>query len=188
MRPVGALPALLAGYGLFGAGYIAYMTFIVAYLSQQGATSSEIGLFWILLGVSAVAGNLAWAPVLARFSGGRGPALTLAAVLAGTMLPVLSGSMAAAYASALIFGGSFLAAPAAVTGSARQVLPQRHWTSAIAGLTVTFSAGQCLGPVLAGVLSDGPGGVRAGLTTGAVILTASIAITLCQPSRKRAFE
>ena len=100
------------------------MTFIVAYLSQQGATDSEIGLFWMLLGVSAVAGNLAWSPALARLSGGRGPALTLAAVLAGTVLPILSGSMTAAYVSAVIFGGSFLATPAAVTGCARQSEPR----------------------------------------------------------------
>jgi hypothetical protein len=43
---------------------------------------------------------------------------------------------------------------------ARRSLQPHHWTSAIAALTITitFAVAQCLGPLLAGALSDGPAG------------------------------
>lgn len=178
--PVRALRPLLAGYGLFGAGYIAYMTFIVTYLGNQGATGTQIAVFWVILGVAAVAGTYVWSPILGRMHGGRGPALTQVAVLTGAILPLLSDSLTAAYASAVIFGGSFLAIPSSVAGCAREVLPQRHWTSALATLIATFALGQCIGPILAGALSDGPTGVRAALLIGAALLLAAITVTTAQ--------
>ena len=39
-------------------GYIAYMTFIVAYLKQAGAGTTQVSLFWTVLGLAAVAGGL----------------------------------------------------------------------------------------------------------------------------------
>lgn len=176
------LRPLLIGYGLFGAGYIAYMTFIAAYLTQNGADEFGIAQFWVLLGLAAVAGSILWSPILGRLGGGRGVALTLAAVLVGTGLPAASGSMIAAYSSAVIFGGSFLSTPASVAGCARQLLPQRYWTNAVAALTVIFALGQCIGPVLAGAVSDGPDGVRAGLLLGAGLLAASVFTTVLQPA------
>jgi MFS family permease len=61
---------------------------------------------------------------------------------------------------------------AAVTAVARRSLHPRHWTPAIATPTVAFALGQCAGPVLAGLLSDGPAGLRAGLTVSVAILAA----------------
>jgi hypothetical protein len=47
--------------GLFGAGYIAYTTFIVAYLrSRLGFDAAEITLFWGCVGVAATVAGLAW--------------------------------------------------------------------------------------------------------------------------------
>ena len=65
----------------------------------------------------------------------------------GALLPLLSRSPEAAMASAIFFGGSFLSMVTAVTAVARYSLQPHHWTPAIAGLTVAFALGQCLGPV-----------------------------------------
>jgi hypothetical protein len=51
----------------------------------------------------------------------------------------------------------------AVTSAPRRTLPPAKWTAAIAALTGAFAVGQCIGPVLAGVLSDVSGVVRRGL-------------------------
>ncbi|EQD64885.1 major facilitator transporter, partial [mine drainage metagenome] len=48
--PARRLAALLVCYGLFGAGYIAYMTFIVAFLKSRGAGPGEVAAFWVVLG------------------------------------------------------------------------------------------------------------------------------------------
>ncbi|MGC1733644.1 MAG: YbfB/YjiJ family MFS transporter [Pseudonocardiaceae bacterium] len=75
-----------------------------------------------------------------------------------------------AFASALLFGASFLAVVPAVTTAAHTALRPDQWTAAIATLTTGFALGQCLGPVLAGALADSAAGVRAGLLLSVTIL------------------
>jgi len=174
----------LVGYVLFGAGYIAYATFIIAQLRDNSHfTPREIAVFWAFLGCAAMAGVFVWAPVLARLKGGRGAAAVIAAVTLGAALPLLSGSRAIAYLSALLFGGSFLSTITAVTSFARRAAPAEAWTRAIAALTVAFGIGQCVGPVLSGYLSDGSEGVRMGLEVSAMILLASAVVIAFQRER-----
>lgn len=178
--PARPLTALLISYGLYGAGYIAYMTFVIALLHQQGTPDSEVTAFWITLGTSAALIGPTWGRVLARLRAGRGSALLMAVVAVGAGLPLVSASAGAVYVSALVFGASFLAVVTAVTSCARRSLPSPHWTAAIAGLTTVFALGQCLGPVLAGTLSDGPSGIRAGLLIGVALLALGAITALAQ--------
>ncbi len=167
----------LIGYVLFGAGYIAYATFIIAQLrSNSHFSPREIAFFWALLGCAAMAGVFIWSPILSRLKGGRGAAAVIAAVTLGAALPLLSDSRLVAYLSALFFGGSFLSTITAVTSFARRAAPPEAWTKAIAALTVAFGIGQCVGPILSGYLSDGPDGVRAGLEISAAILLAAAVV------------
>lgn len=175
----GRAPTLVA-YGLFGARYIAYMTFIVAFLRAEGTTSGQVGLFWVVLGTSAVVAAFAWGPVLGRLRGGHGPAVCLAVVTVGAVLPLLARSTTVAFVSAVLFGGSFLTVVTAVTALARASLPAHHWTPAIAGLTVAFALGQCAGPLLAGVLSDTGSGTAAGMLLSTGILAVGTFIALLQ--------
>jgi predicted MFS family arabinose efflux permease len=157
------------------------MTFIVAFLAGHGARPGEISSFWVVLGVAAVAGGFAWPPLIARLRGGRGLAVVLAVVATGALLPLVSGSAAAALTSAALFGASFLAVVTATTAVARRSLVQHHWAPAIGALMVAFATGQCFGPVLAGVLSDGPAGLRLGLSLSAGLLVAGAIVALTQP-------
>jgi predicted MFS family arabinose efflux permease len=75
-------------YALFGAGYIAYATFIVAYLrTNEGFDSGSITAFWAILGLAAVVAAFAWGPILGRLKGGWGASATIATVAAGAALP-----------------------------------------------------------------------------------------------------
>jgi predicted MFS family arabinose efflux permease len=175
----------LLGYVLFGAGYIAYATFIIAQLrSNSHFSPPEIAFFWALLGCAAIAGVFVWSPILSRLKGGRGAAAVIAAVTLGAALPLVSSGRPVAYLSALIFGGSFLSTITAVTSFARRAAPPEAWTRAIAALTVAFGIGQCVGPVLSGYLSDGPNGVRAGLEISAAILLAAAVLISFQRERR----
>ncbi len=178
--PARQLGPIVVSYGLFGAGYIAYMTFIVAFLKGHGMGPSGITAFWVVLGAASIAGAFAWARPIARLRGGSGTATVLAVLGAGALLPLVSGSPEAAMGSALLFGGSFLSVVTAVTAVARRSLQPHHWTPAIAGLTVAFAVGQCLGPVLAGVLSDGPAGLSLGLALSVGVLLAGALVALTQ--------
>ncbi|WP_158890659.1 YbfB/YjiJ family MFS transporter [Amycolatopsis anabasis] len=181
--PVGRLAALLAAYGLFGTGYIAYMTFIVAYLKQAGAGAGEVTAFWTVLGLAAVAGGFLWGAVLSSVNGGVGTALVLVVLAAGALVPLLSTGAVAAFCSAALFGVAFLNVMTAVTTTARNLLPPARWTPAIAGLTVAFALGQCVGPFVSGLVSDGPGGIKAGLALGFALIVLAALVALTQPRR-----
>lgn len=186
--PLFMAPTLLS-YGLFGAGYIAYATFIIAFLrTNEGFTSASVIVFWTVMGLAAVAAAFVWGPVLGRLRGGWGTASTITVMTVGTVLPLLWPEPAVAYLSSLAFGGSFLAVLAAVTSFARRSLEPHALTAAIAALTIAFGIGQCIGPVLSGALSDGPDGVRAGLWLSVGILVTGILVAILQREPKSEYQ
>ncbi|MFY9808804.1 MAG: YbfB/YjiJ family MFS transporter [Pseudonocardiaceae bacterium] len=179
--PIRTIEVVLVGYTVFGAGYIAYMTFIVAYLQAGGAGTAEVSAFWVVLGVAAIGGGFGWGPMLGRLRGGRGPAVLMGVVTVGALPPLLTHAIPVAFASALLFGASFLAVVTAVTTVARTALRPDQWTAAIATLTTGFALGQCLGPALAGALADSAAGVRAGLLLSVIILAVGAVVCVAQP-------
>jgi predicted MFS family arabinose efflux permease len=179
----------LIAYCLFGAGYIAYATFIIAYLrSSEGFDTNSVTAFWTILGVSTVAAAFAWGPILGRLKGGHGAAATISIVTVGAALPLLWPTPTGAYLSAILFGGSFLAVIAAVTSFARRAAKPHAWTAAIGALTISFGIGQCIGPVLSGALSDGANGIRSGLWLSVGILITATIIAAFQPEPVAADE
>jgi len=171
----------MLAYGLFGAGYIAYATFIVAFLRiEEGFTAPAVTRFWSILGLSSVAAAFVWGRILGRLKGGWGTAATLSVVTIGTTVPLLWSAPAVAYLSAILFGGSFLAVLAAVTSFARRATKPQNVTAAIATLTVALGVGQCIGPILSGALSDGPNGLRSGLWLSVAILTIATFVAALQ--------
>lgn len=177
--PLRRLAMPLISYTLVGIGYIAYMTFIVAYLKGIGEGQGQITLFWVILGIAAIVGAFIWAPLIGKFRAGRGLAAVIFAVAIGAMLPLASHSTTAALFSAILFGGSFLSIVTAVTAVARRSLKPHHWGPAIGVLTVAFALGQTLGPVFAGTLSEGPTGLTLGLEVSvALLLTAALVALL----------
>jgi predicted MFS family arabinose efflux permease len=166
---------------LFGAGYIAYTTFIVAYLrSRLDFDAGDVTLFWGCVGLAATAAGLAWGPLLARLAGGRGVAVANVVLVVGAILPVLIVTRPAVYVSAFLFGGSFLIVPTAVTAFARKAAAPQAWTAAIAVLTVGFAIGQCIGPWLSGAVSDTGYGVAGGLLLSGGILAGAALAALMQ--------
>jgi MFS family permease len=82
------IPLLLA-YGIFGVGYIAYMTFIIAWLREHGAQAGEIALFWAVLGLATILAPPVWRRALAEWPGGRPLAAVLVVMAVGGALPRL---------------------------------------------------------------------------------------------------
>lgn len=176
-------PALVA-YFLFGSGYIAYMTFVVAFLGDRGAGVLEISIFWALLGLAAVVSAPLWGPVIENLRGGRPLATVTSVVAAGAILPLISDGSIAAFVSAVLFGGSFLAVVTATTALVRRSLPARAWPAGIALFTVCFAAGQCAGPLASGLISDYFGGLKVGLSLSAGILVVGALAALAQRDAK----
>lgn len=183
--PVHGLTPTLVTYALFGVGYIAYLTFIVAFLDQQGRGPATVSAFWAVMGATSIAAAVAWGPLLGRLRGGRGPAAILVVVTVGAAMPLAFGGVAGDFASAVLFGAGFLVVVTSVINLTQRSLPPTQVAPAIAVLTAAFGAGQSVGPVLAGALSGGPGGVRGGLDLAVAALTLAVVASLFQREKPR---
>jgi len=168
--PVRRFGWALAGYALFGAGYIGYMTFVIALLREQGASPGDVTLFYALLGVACVASARLWAGLLDRFRGGGPQALLNALLGVATLLPVLSPAWPVTLVSGLMFGAVFLSVVASTTALVRHTLPAAQWAAGISVFTIVFALGQIVGPTVTGWISDGRGGLAGGLVASALAL------------------
>lgn len=160
----------LAGYGLFGVGYIGYMTFIVTLLREQGLSAPVVTAFYVLLGVGVLASSFLWAGLLQRQRGGVPLALLNTLLALATVLPVLSSAAVAVFVSGALFGSVFLSVVASTTALVRHNTPPAAWPAGIAAFTIVFAAGQIVGPVWVGAVADGPGGLLRGLGLSAAAL------------------
>jgi predicted MFS family arabinose efflux permease len=177
LRPVAFY---LAGYFLFGAGYIAYMTFMIAYIRDAGGGAAAQSAFWCLIGLSAFVTPWLWRRVLARDSGGVSTAIILGVNAIGAALPLLGHSTAWLAASALVFGVSFFAVVGSTTAFVRFNYPPAAWPTAIAAMTIVFGVGQTLGPIATGAITDAMGSLSYALNVGAAMLALGAVASMFQ--------
>jgi predicted MFS family arabinose efflux permease len=154
LRGVARLWQVALAYLLFAAGYIAYITFLSAYLAAHHASVGQVVLTWALLGLAAIAAPALWSRPINRWPGGRALALSLAVLGVAAAVALVSAAPAVVTGSAIGYGATFLSVPAAITALIRAGIPPRDWTGALAAFTVVFAAGQTAGPYLAGGLAD----------------------------------
>jgi len=166
-RPLGYA---LAGYGLFGVGYIGYMTFVIALLREQGVAGVAISGFYALLGLAVVVSARLWAGLLDRYRGGQALAILNTLLGVATVLPALTSAWGVVLVSGLLFGGVFLSVVASTTALVRHNLPSEQWAAGISAFTIVFAAGQIVGPTIVGWIADGPGGLSRGLVFSALAL------------------
>lgn len=176
-------------YLLYGAGYVSYMTFVIALLNSQGLTGGATALFFIVLGVASTLATLfLWGRVIGKLSIGMGPAVVSLVVLVGVLPVLVWPGLVAAIVSAVVFGVGFMAGPTAATVIAKRTLPSAFWTTGIAALTVAFSVGQGLGPIISGAMSDSSFGIAGGLWLSVILLFIAGVVALFQKENDRAVE
>jgi predicted MFS family arabinose efflux permease len=168
----------LLGYLGFGMGYIGYMTFVIALLREQGAGATAVMVFYALLGLAVIASSRIWAGLLDRHRDGQALARLNALLGVAAVLPALTTAWPLLLASGLLFGAVFLSVVASTTALVRHNLPPAQWAAGISAFTVTFAAGQIVGPTVVGFIADGPGGLARGLvfSAGALWLGALLAL------------
>ena len=168
-----------AAYFLFGLGYIAYMTFLVAYVRKLGATPGTVALAWGFLGAAMFASCFAWRRRLSAERGGTTLFLLGIGGGASAFLPLFSPSLWVLMISAIGFGLTTMAVYTGVTILLRLHWERAQWTLGVAYATTIFALGQSIGPYGSGLLSDhfGP---RASLVWSGIILMAAGVIALWQ--------
>ncbi len=175
----------LAGYFLFGAGYIAYMTFMIAYVRDAGGGAAAQAGFWGLIGLSAFATPWVFRRVLSLDRGGAATAIILGVNATGASLPIFGHSTVLLAISAIVFGVAFFAVVASTTAFVRFNYPPAAWPTAIAAMTISFGVGQTLGPIAVGAITDALGSLSYALNVSAALLVAGAIAAACQRKLKR---
>ena len=175
----------LAGYLMFGLGYIGYMTFIITLLREQGLAEALIVIFYSVLGLGVVASSGLWAGLLQRQRGGVAMALLNGLLALATVLPVFSTHPAVVLLSGALFGSVFLSVVASTTALVRHNAPPAAWPAGIAAFTIVFAAGQIVGPSLVGLIADGPAARGHGLSAGLACSAAALALGAVLALRQR---
>jgi predicted MFS family arabinose efflux permease len=172
--------AILAAYLVFGAGYIAYMTFMIAWVQNLGEGAMAQTLFWSVIGLGAMAFPWTWAFALKRLRHGFAFAALTALSAAAAALPLLTSARPGLLVSGALFGSTLLAVVTATTVFVRRNLPAARWPSGIGAMTVAFGVGQTAGPLLTGLVTDLGGGLAGGLWASVGLLLVAAAIGAMQ--------
>ena len=173
------IPATIA-YFMFGFGYITYMTFVISLLRSGGVGATGVAIFWFIFGAASMANSFIWSRLLDNAKGGQAMAVVLAIIAVGNVLPILSTSNFSIYLSAVLFGGAALTVVSAVTNVMRKSLPAGGWARGIALVTIIFSVGQTLGPLVSGYLADLSSSLSSGFILSASVLFLGAIIALLQ--------
>lgn len=175
------LPALV-GYGFFATGYIVYITFLAAWMSNVDATPGMVSVTWIVIGLGIIFSPFAWRAILGRFRNGVPLALAIGVTALGTFLPILLSGWIAIIASAALFGLAVFIAPSAITTFSRYNLPLELHGRAVALFTTVFAACQMIGPVAAGAVGDATGSIEGGIFAAGIVLAVGAFIAFWQRS------
>jgi len=178
--------AELASYAMFALGYIGYMTFVIAWMRLNGASTATVIAVWFVLGLATLLAPLVWRKPAEHWPGGRPLAAVMAVLTAGAVLPLASTQPAAMLLSAALFGVAMFSAPSSVGSFIKRALPRPAWGSAIATFTVVFAAGQIAGPVAIGWLADRSGSLQIGLAASAGLLAVGAVLALAQRDLRHA--
>ena len=172
-------PALL-GYGLYAAGYVGYITFIIAAVREAGDGAGQSALWWAGLGLAAIAAVWLWAGLLRWSHDGWALGVLIGLTGLGAALPLLAPGPVGFAVSFALFGTTFLSVVTATTNLVRLARPRAAWAAGIAHFTLAFGIGQTLGPVASGAVADAMASSDGVLWTSSALLFAGAAVSLQQ--------
>lgn len=176
-------PELIA-YFFFGLGYIAYMTFMIAWVKHHTADptrlASTTSVMWVILGAMTLVAPVLWQRLFNGRCDGKPMGAALLVLALGAALPLAMPNQGGIWLSALLVGGSVFMVPSAVTGFIKSNLPVPAWGNAMAVATSLFAIGQTIGPVACGWISDQTGSLSTGLAASAAVLLLAALLALYQ--------
>ena len=178
------LASMTISYGLFGFGYVVTATFLVTIVRQTKEISAFEPWIWMVFGLVAIPSVSIW-----QWLGGRiglMPAFVVACLLeaAGVAASVEWVTAPGIFASTLLLGGTFMGLTALGLMSGRALSPGRP-QRALGFMTASFGCGQMVGPIVAGVLTEWTGSLRAATLMAAVALVMA-ALLAADAARRQA--
>lgn len=159
-------------FGVYGATYMLYVTFIVtSMVHSYGMSEAEAGELWAWFGFLSMFSGLLFGSLSDRIGRRAGLAVAFSFFAPAYGLVAVSPWMPGLYASILLFGLAAWSVPGIIAGAAGDYFGPAGAVSGLTILTLVFSVGQVLGPILGGFLAERAGSFNAGFAgSGAAAL------------------
>lgn len=156
------LRLFIAAYLCAGVGYVISATFIVAIVNQQNPLADEGTLVFMVLGLAAAPACIVWDLIARKMGDLNALALAFAIHTLGIVLPVFNTGSMAAYASAILFGGTFIGIVSLVLTMAGRLYPSAP-SKMMGKMTISYGMAQIIAPAITGQLAEMGGSYRDGL-------------------------
>ncbi len=181
LRITGPLVRLIAGYGLFGFGYVITATFVSAIARSVPSLVWTESYVWLMVGICAAPSIFLWNAVGRKIGIRTTFALACLIEAAGVSLTVVSDQPLVFLAGAGLLGGTFMGITALGLMEGRRLASSGGPAATrqmLAILTASFGLGQVIGPWFAGQLHTITGSFQAPTLAAAAALFISAALVM----------
>ena len=158
-------------YFFEGAGYIVTGTFLVALIKTIPAYADYAALSWMFVGLGAMPATLIWSLFAEKFGYKKAIYSALILQIISVGLPIFSHHMLGLIVASMLFGATFLGLTTLFMSKSQELMYHTNQKlNLVSLLTVIYSVGQMIAPMIAGVLIGDSNNYQLALTFAMILL------------------
>ena len=158
-------------YFFEGAGYIVTGTFLVALIKTIPAYADYAALSWMFVGLGAMPDTLIWSLFAEKIGYKKAIYSALILQIISVGLPIFSHHMLGLIVASMLFGATFLGLTTLFMSKSQELMYHTNQKlNLVSLLTVIYSVGQMIAPMIAGVLIGDSNNYQLALTFAMILL------------------
>lgn len=158
-------------YFFEGAGYIVTGTFLVALIKTIPAYADYAALSWMFVGLGAIPATLIWSLFAEKFGYKKAIYSALILQIISVGLPIFSHHMLGLIIASILFGATFLGLTTLFMSKSQELMHHTNQNlNLVSLLTVIYSVGHMIAPMIAGLLIGDSNNYQLALTFAMILL------------------